>query len=363
MIEENNANVSIDKCDYSYIDVNALLAPLGGIGKYVKRGERVLLKVNLLMPKAPAKAVTTHPAVVNAVARAVLDAGAIPYIADSPGGPFTKITLDIGYNRTGIKKLATELGIELNYDTGSKRVSIPGAKKLKNAPICNYMFQADKIIALPKLKSHSFQIMTLASKIMFGAIPGLTKAAYHSRFPTRNGFADMLLDILFFRKPDLFIMDGVLAMEGNGPNSGPAVEIGLMLASDNAIALDIAVCNIIGVEPLGIPVLKKARVREMWPAATSYPLFAPEAVKYQGYKLPSTAEYLVTGKRASRGKLSPVPMDKCTACGSCEKICPRSAINIKNDLARVDYSLCIRCYCCHEICPEDAIKLEAVHKR
>ncbi len=350
--------VGMQKSSYTTIDIESLLRPLGGMRKYVNAGERILLKTNLLAPSEPKKAVVTRPALVNAVAVAVLKAGGVPFIGDSPSGQFTKRRLEKSYQKAGLIELANNLGIELNYDTGVKKIMIPQGKKLKKTPYCDFVLNADKIIALPKIKTHSYMIMTLATKIMYGAIPGLTKAKYHSIFMRKAAFADMLLDVLSVRTSDLFIMDGITGMQGDGPSVGLPVDIGILLASEDAVAMDIAVCTMLGIEPIGIPVLRQAKLRGLWPTEIHYPLCSPQEVHYLGFQLPSTADYLLTGKKTPRR--SPVPSEKCIACGQCVEICPKKAIQIISHKATVDYSKCIRCYCCAEICPYEAIKLEQI---
>jgi uncharacterized protein (DUF362 family)/NAD-dependent dihydropyrimidine dehydrogenase PreA subunit len=348
--------VSIQKSRYDTIDIGSLLSPFDGIKNFVNRGERVLLKTNLLSPSEPQKAVVTHPAVVGSVAQAILQIGGIPIIGDSPSGQFTKRRLEKAYTKSGLKSLANTLGIELNYDTGVKKITIPEGKKLKYTSICSFALNVDRIIAFPKLKTHSYMIMTLATKIMYGIVPGLTKAKYHSLYLKKAAFADMLLDVLSIRPPDLFIMDGITGMQGDGPAGGEPVDLGVILASDHAVAMDLTVCDIIGIEPIGIPTLRQAKIRQLWPANIAYPLISPQDVRFQGFRLPSTADYLLTGKKTPRR--SPVPTDKCTACGQCVEVCPKQVIHIQNHKARIDYSKCIRCYCCAETCPYKAIALE-----
>jgi uncharacterized protein (DUF362 family) len=351
------AKVSIIKTTYSDPGIEILLVPLGGMEQFVKRNEKVLLKVNLLSVKGPEKAVTTHPEFVRAVAKAVRGAGGKPYIADSPAGTFSKRLLRKAYRRTGLEKLAAEEEIPLNLDTGVKKLDIPDGKRLQRSPICEFVLNADKVIALPKLKTHSFQYMTLACKIMYGVVPGLIKAKYHAQFPSRVGFADMMLDILTIIRPHLFIMDGIIGMQGQGPGSGDPVKMDLVLASTDAVAMDISICKILGIEPVGIPALKRAKVRGLWPEKIEYPLQEPEEVAYRGFRLPNTADHLLTGKKPPRK--SPAISEKCTACGDCEKICPKDAVKVVEQMAEVNYTKCIRCFCCHEVCPEDAILLRS----
>ena len=353
----NDFKVIIEKNTYENVKINSLLNPLGGMKKFVSSGERVLLKTNLLNASEPEKQVVTNPEIVKAVALEVQKVGGTPFIGDSPSGPFTKRRLEKIYKKAGLIGLSNEIGIDLNYDTSSKNIEIPNAKALKKTPISNFVLNADKIIALPKIKTHSLMMMTLATKIMYGAVPGLTKVRYHSKFIKRKAFAEMLLDVLSVTTPDLIIMDGIIGMQGNGPGGGFPAEIGVMLASENSFAIDLAVCKILDIEPLGVPTLKQAKIRGLWPDDIYYPKLKPDDVKFSGFVLPATAGYLLTGKK--QPAKSPVPTDKCTACGDCKKSCPRDAITI-NKIAEVNYSKCIKCYCCHEVCMYDAIKLEVV---
>ena len=349
------ATVSIIKATYSDPGIETLLAPFGGMKRFIKKKDKVLLKVNLLSSKGPPKAVTTHPEFVRAVAKVVRNAGGEAYIGDSPAGTFSKRRLKKAYRSSGLADLARDEQIPLNFDTSAKKIDMTEGKRLHQSPICNFVLNADKVIALPKLKTHSFQYLTLACKIMYGVVPGLIKAKYHAQFPRKDSFADMMLDLLTMVKPHLYIMDGILAMQGQGPGSGDPVILDLVLASTDHVAMDIAVCKILGIEPVAIPALKMAKVRGMWPERIDYPIQRPEDVAHKGFRLPNTADHLLTGKKPP--KKSPYITDKCTACGECERICPKDAVKVNGQRATVTYSRCIRCFCCHEVCPEDAIML------
>jgi len=354
----NTASVSIQKSTYENLDVESLLKPIGGFKNYINKGERVLLKTNLLNATEPEKAVVTHPVLISAVAKSVLNIGGIPYIGDSPSGPFTKRRLKKVYEKSGLIKLSKELGIELNYDTSYKKIDSPGGKRLQKIPLCNFFLKADKTIAMPKIKTHSLMMMTLATKIMFGVVPGLNKVKYHSIFIRQKAFSEMLLDVFSVAKPDLIIMDGIVGMQGDGPMGGIPVELGVMLASDNAVALDLAVCKILGIEPVGIPTLKEAKIRNMWPTKINYPLLSPKDAEYKNFLLPSTAGYLLTGEETPNR--FPCITEKCVGCGECKAICPREAIKIIDKRAKIDYSKCIKCYCCHEVCTYNAVDLKTI---
>ena len=122
--------------------------------------------------------------------------------------------------------------------------------------------------------------------------------------------------------------------------------------------MDIAVCRMLNIEPVGIPVLKRAKVRGLWPKKIKYPQLTPDDVKYTGFILPSTADYLLTGGKTPQQ--SPIITTKCNSCGLCKEICPKDAITIETKWAKINYSKCIKCYCCHEACPEDAIELDVI---
>ena len=355
----NNPIVSIQKSTYQDIDLKSLLKSLGGLHKFINKGDKVLLKTNILNASEPEKAVVTNPLLLAHVAKQIFKLDATPFIGDSPSGNFSKRRLEKVYRKTGLTALSKEHGIELNYDTSYKKITIPNGKKLKQSRICNFVLNADKIIALPKIKTHSLMIMTLATKIMFGAVPGLTKARYHSKYIKKSHFADMLLDVLSVTTPDLFIMDGIIGMQGDGPMNGTPVDLGIVLASDHATALDLSVCTILDIEPMGIPTLKQARIRQLWPEKITYPLLSPDEIKINEFILPSTAGYLLTGEK--KPKKHPAITTNCVACGDCLRICPKEAISIKDKIAQINYAKCIKCFCCHEVCTHNAITLDTIN--
>jgi uncharacterized protein (DUF362 family)/Pyruvate/2-oxoacid:ferredoxin oxidoreductase delta subunit len=342
---------------------------VGGIGKYVKKGDRVLLKINLLSASAPEEAITTHPSVVKAVVKQVQSAGGIPVIADSPGGPFNRRTLEHAYEKSGMKSVAEETGAVLNYDTGSRRVSNPEGRLVKKLDVINVIDDVDVVITLPKLKTHLLTRFTGSTKILFGVVPGLTKPAYHMKFPEVGMFSDMLLDILVYVKPSLSIMDGVIGIEGDGPGAqGDTKKAGFILASQDSVALDAVATTLIGMDPLAVPILKRAADRMMWTGNVKDITVLGESIEdlKVSFKQPSGNRGMMNTvmsnsilRRIFLKAAVPYPVaDKnCVRCGICKQNCPAGAITI-TDKARMDYSKCIRCYCCHELCPHKAIRLK-----
>lgn len=348
--------VCIQNASYTEISLDGLLKPLDGFQRFISSGDTVVLKVNLLNASTADSAVVTHPSIVAAVAQAVLDVGGIPVIGDSPAGRFSQRRLKAVYKSSGLDKVAREVGAELNWDTRVTSVDVVNGRRLKKTQVCSFIAEADTVVALPKLKAHSYMILTLAMKIMYGALPGLLKARYHSQYIRRETFSDMLCDVLSVVPADLYILDGVVGMHQEGPSGGDPIDIGVVMASTDPVSMDLSVCKMLGIEPVGIPILKRAKIRGLWPETISYPLLSPEEVRFDGFQLPSTAGHLLTGKKTP--SKYPVPSENCIACGLCEEICPVSAITIPDKIALVEYSKCIRCYCCHEVCPYKAIELQ-----
>ncbi|MDY6874581.1 MAG: DUF362 domain-containing protein [Chloroflexota bacterium] len=368
------SNISLTHCptyDLSTLNtaLRRLLEPLGGISAFVEPGQRVLLKPNLLIPARPERAITTHPAIVEAMVGLVREAGGEPFIADSPGGPLhNQPGMRRLYRDTGLKEVAERTGVPLHYDGAAVQVPTPDGLLLKRLDLLNVWQEADVIIALPKLKTHGLTTITGATKILFGLIPGMTKSGYHSKLADLNQFCDMLLDIVACVRPALFVMDGVLGMEGNGPSlQGSPRHVGVLLAGQDAVAMDAVVCQIIGLDPDRLPLFRAAERRGWWPEEVTVAGTPVAEVAVPDFRLPDTTQ--AATRPAGRGWLSqlatralvPLPVPKrgrCTACRTCVRICPRQAITIVDQLAVVDGDLCIRCYCCHEVCPEAAIDLE-----
>jgi len=363
--------------DYEKVNVRkavrSALDAFGGTAAFGVRGKRVLLKVNLLSAYDPDKAVTTHPEVVCAIACEFTAAGAQVIIADSPGGPYTAQTLRRAYTLCGMDKAAAESGAVLNYDTSYRRVSYPEGKFSKDFDIITPVLDADIVISVAKLKTHGLAYYTGAVKNLFGTVPGLEKAAYHSRYPNKFRFNGVLVDICQLVKPHISFVDGVIGMEGAGPSGGTPRHVGIIGAALNPYALDMAMCNLVSLPVSLVPVLTEAIEQKLVPVSVSEldylgddpsvfrTRFAPASAGGKGGLGGFIIRHVIPKpllERALHALTSwPVMTDKCIACGKCAEICPRQVITIKDRRAVPDHSGCIRCYCCHEICPVQAIDL------
>lgn len=364
--------------DYSQAEgaIRALVEQMGGMGRFVRPGERIVLKANLLRAAPPESAICTHPAVVEAVAKLVKEAGGTPVICDSPGGALHKeAVLRSLYEKTGMAAAAAAAGAELSMDSSTRTVSLPEGKVLRQAEIITPVAEADGVIDLCKMKTHVLMSMTGAVKNLFGVIPGLSKVGYHATHPDHATFADVLLDLTGYVKPRLSLMDGILAMEGDGPgSSGTPRQVGLLLAAANPLALDTAAGAIMNLPRQDNPVLLAAERRGLTPCRMEDVELiggTVEELRMADYKFPaSTKSNLMDflgplarpAERLCKKALSQTPRidgAKCVGCGICAKSCPGQAIAMTapGKKARISQKACIHCYCCHELCPQKAVEL------
>lgn len=337
-----------------------LLLPLGGMTAFVKPGETVLLKPNLLAAKRPDEAVTTHPEVVRAVIELVLEAGGIPLVGDSPGvGGLARVA-----EKSGLAGVVRETGAKLVEFEDPVEVANKGL--FKRIALARPYLEADRIINLPKLKTHGMMTMTCAVKNLFGAVVGPEKAAWHLRAgEDRDLFARILLEIYLLRKPDLNIVDAIVAMEGDGPGSGDPRNVGLMLAGVNPVSVDVVAADLLGI-PGRLLFLENAAKKmgiigaEMDAIAVSGCSLADARV--DGFRLPPTSDVQWGLPRFLARRIrnlvtaypSPLP-DLCECCGICRDACPPGVIKLDGKALRIDYKRCIRCFCCRELCPKAAM--------
>ncbi len=336
------------------------------------KGKTVLLKPNILYGVSPEKAVTTHPEFVKQCILCIkeMDAGKI-IVGDSPGYQSS----DSAGKKSGIIKAVTEAGAEWDDFSESAEVKNPLGLLVKSFNLASAVKKADIIISLPKMKTHQLLYYTGGMKNLFGLVPGLQKSAFHLRFQERELFAKMIVDLNLSIKPVFTIMDAVTAMEGPGPGSGTPKHVGLILASNNILALDIAASSIMGYSPIEIPFIAEALGRKEWLRNISDFETAGEKiedVKIHDFKkikilnditmfrsrMPFTLYKIL---RKSIVKRPVIKHGKCIKCGNCVEICPAKAIKIITLAEKkmvIDYKKCITCYCCHEICPAKAINIK-----
>ena len=223
---------------------------------------------------------------------------------------------------------------------------------------------ADIVISLPKFKTHGLTVMTGAVKNSYGILPGGQKARLHQLAGTPERFHKLIVDVFRLRVPDFFIMDAVVGMEGNGPASPELREIGLILASDNGVALDAVVARMMGVDPAKLRFLQKAKAEGLGDFDSANIAIDGEMKILENFKLPPFGGEAIAGNHAvqelliSKGNVKPkADPDLCTTCGACVDHCPVSALTMEEAIPVVEADTCIACFCCQEICPEKAMSL------
>lgn len=340
-----------------------LLEPLGGMARYVKPGERVLIKPNMLSAKPPEAAVTTHPEVLRGVIELVQQAGGIALVGDSPGfGSARRVA-----ERSGVLQVIEETGAQFVPFTESAPVA--GAGTFRQFELARPYLEADRLINLPKLKTHEMMTVTCCVKNLFGAVVGTQKAAWHLKAGAdKELFAEMLLEVYRLREPDLNIVDAIVAMEGNGPGSGDPCEVGLLLAGDNAVAVDIIAAEIASL-PKKLLYLENAARRLELPGSQRRQIeccgLSVEEARCRPFKLPHLSDVQFGLPRFLKNRLRnqftsrpEVITKKCELCGVCLRACPPEAIRIEGGRLHFDYQRCIRCFCCRELCPHAALRLK-----
>lgn len=352
-----------------YQKIKEGVALLGGVETLFSKEEKVLLKPNFLAADLPEKASTTHPAVFKGIARVMKDYGVDLSYGDSPA--FHKPIAVAKKN--GTYDVAKELGIPLADFIDGEEVFFENGSQNKKFLIANGVLEADSVISIPKLKTHGFARMTGSIKNQFGVVPGKLKGEMHVKLPGAIDFSRMLVDLNHYVSPKLYVMDGIVAMEGNGPRSGNPVQMNVILISTDPVALDATICRMVGLNPEYVETTKIGMEVGMG-------TFLEEEIELLGESLETFAKdsFNVVKKPLEQSEASnlkkvlnqlfvpkPYIIDtKCIKCGVCVKMCPvpEKAINWKRgDKTKppiYNYSQCIRCYCCQELCPESAIHIK-----
>jgi uncharacterized protein (DUF362 family)/Pyruvate/2-oxoacid:ferredoxin oxidoreductase delta subunit len=340
----------------------------GGVKNIFQNKKRILLKPNLLTGEKIEKAVTTHPSLLQGITEILLENDFFCGYGDSPGFG----SLETVAKKAGIYTPLKNLKIEVVDFVGKKEVSFAKALQNRQFTIAKGLFNYDALLSLPKWKTHGLTRITGAVKNQYGCIPGLLKGEFHFKLPDVIHFSRMLVDLNLLLKPDFYVMDAIIAMEGNGPRNGRPLSMGLLAFSRDPIALDATLSRLIRLDPR-----KVITCLEGEKGGLGY--WQDNAIELVGddfshfYKADfdvqrePTVSYKKEGfLRSFRNLLLSKPIidySKCKACGICIDICPAQPKALlwkeKQPIPQHNYKYCIRCYCCQELCPHNAIQIKA----
>ncbi len=373
--------IALDGCtEYNIENIAKILEQqliAAGVTKEMLAGKKIVLKPNLVMSKNPDYAATTHPAVIAGAARALRGIGAAELVlAESSGGPYTGATMRLHYNGCGIMEMAQQENIILNYKTDASTMQFPAGTVCRSFHVIQPICDADVIVNICKLKTHSLTKMSCGVKNLYGVIPGTEKVEMHARFSRVEGFTQMLCDLsqmLSENKTMIPICDGICGMEGNGPTGGTPRKYGVLMTSLSPFVLDILAAHLLGFDDT-VPSVQTSIRRGLCPAdivqltviGADYKSHITDNVIPPDTSRRSILRDLpdLFGGRLVRF-LEPRPkidQNICVACGVCAASCPKKTISIKEKGGRKQMKIqdknCIRCYCCQEMCPKNAVKIQ-----
>lgn len=370
------SKVSILKCesyDQRTVDqaIHQLLAPIGGMFRFVQPGQRVLIKPNVLLGKSPEDAVTTHPSIISAVIREVIKAGGLALVGDSPGNVHSKVEETM--KKAGISQAVEAAGGKMVYfqQEGVELLASPCNNRfIPTIPIARAALEADVIINLAKLKTHGLTLYTGAVKNMFGTVPGFHKGTFHFRCPNPRDFAESLVDVYALTAPQLNIIDAIVGMEGRGPSDGQPRKLGLLIAASDGVSADAIGSYLIGYKPFDILTTLIAHDRHVGEGdLKNIEVLGPslDQIKQVDWRKAPNMSGLLTKVPpwlykfvTSFIRIDPwINQTKCTKCLICVNNCPAKAIDHLPKQKRVEIDLkdCIHCFCCHELCEYKAIEL------
>jgi uncharacterized protein (DUF362 family)/NAD-dependent dihydropyrimidine dehydrogenase PreA subunit len=326
------------------------------------RGKSVLIKPNVLRASEAREGIVTHPAVLRAVVEQVETMGPAAIVVGDNPGLFDYGANEASFEKTGL--MAAAKGYYQNIGNDSLQVNF-NPEFMSKVSLSRIVLEADVIISLPKFKTHGLTVITGAMKNSYGFLPGAQKAKLHQAAGSPARFHEVVAEVFRLRVPDFFLVDAVVGMEGNGPASPDLREVGLILASDNAVALDAVIATMMGCEPGLLRFLQKAREMGLGDYDVNHVEIIGELKKLPDFKLPplggeailqnEAVQSLICQKALLRPQADP---ELCSGCGTCIDQCPVSALSMNGNIPQVDADTCITCFCCQEICPEKAITLK-----
>ncbi len=326
-------------------------------------GKKVLIKINLLNDAPPAKAVCTHPEVTRAVIRACRAAGAAEIIVGEQPGMQLSENPEQAFEASGNADVCRQEKARMAPFSrhGFREVEVPGAQKLRSLMVANLILDTEVVVNVPKLKSHIQALYTGAIKNWFGTVASRDRKRSH-HLTKLEPFSESLVDIFRVRPPALTVMDGIVGMEGRGPGEGNPRQLGLVLASTDAVALDTVALHCVDYAQMNVPHVRIAAEQGLGTADLAQIAIDGPAINEVRvpFELPprsfSSPPAFVMRLALKMYWIRPLILtEQCQLCEACAKMCPVGAITMGEKAAMINRSICIECFCCHEACPHNAI--------
>lgn len=368
------SKVSLLRVDsYQNIDllekkIKEAISLIGDIDKLIKKDSKVFIKLNCVGPFAKETGITTHPAFVEAVVKIILSKTKNIVIGDNPA---TKDIVAV-LKKNGVYEVVQKYNLKVLDGKNAVKITNPNPHIYSEFEVSREYIEADTLINIPKLKTHTLTYMTCAEKNFFGLIFGLQKAGWHVKASNPLEFGQALNDLYgallnsFQGKTILHLCDGILGLDGDGPSTGGfPVMCNAILASTDAISLDTIACRLVKLDETKCFVTNIGAERgygdnlNIELLGDSIEKFAD--VKFTGPKSTLSSFGLrLLRKKFFRNMLLEHPVinkDICLRCGECAKICPPKTMQIKpKEFPKLKTNQCIRCWCCAEVCPANAIE-------
>jgi uncharacterized protein (DUF362 family) len=372
MSQANRSTVAVVRCpeydpDRVYAALERGVELIGGLDQFVRPGEHILLKPNILAAEPPDQAVTTHPAVLAACAQLLDKGGATVAFGDSPG--FESAAAAV--KKSGMYEAGATHGATYAPFAGARPLPVGADASGPSLSVARAIHECDGIVNLPKAKTHQLTRITGAVKNLFGCISGQRKALYHVQYPDVNEFSRFLVELALRVRPRLHVIDGIVAMEGNGPRGGDPRPLHALIMSTDPVAADAIFCRLVHMDPTHVPTSIPGR-------QIGLGTYLEDEIDLVGDPLPDLAcpTFKMVRKpvydnatwayfKSVKNLVVPRPVidpGTCVRCGRCVDACPvpgKALQFAREDHSRppaYDYGRCIRCYCCLETCPHRAIE-------
>jgi uncharacterized protein (DUF362 family) len=315
-----------------------------------------ILKPNLCLPAVPEAHLTTHPEVIRQLIKLLKARNNTLRIGDTSIGYDDNRRSDLVWEKTGFKKLLEEFDIsqaDLQKDICFNEVKINGEDFI--LPIAREITQSN-VINVPKLKTHSYMLMTACVKNFYGVLAGDAKKRFHHLIGTKEKFVKLLLTINSLVNNRLNVVDAIDCIEGEGPGAkGEIRHLGLLVVGFDTVMTDKVLARLMGLESDDVLTNKYATDVE--------PVVLGEKIEdvCKEFVLPVVnpkSDTIIEHVIEAKSHKAFIDEDKCKKCGLCFRNCPATAIKNEEGKYAINDKKCISCFVCIEVCPFAAIMVK-----